>query len=68
MPDIMMCMASGCPKSKLCRRHSDSGTRASEYMQAFWLREDDSPIGDACPNFWRSASAEASIQGEKPNV
>jgi hypothetical protein len=52
MPDIMMCDDPICPLSKRCYRHSDSGTRADPYRQTYWLREDGSPRGDDCPNFW----------------
>jgi len=35
MPDISMCACVLCPSSPTCYRHKDSGTRPSEYRQAW---------------------------------
>ncbi len=35
MPDITMCSAKSCLKSKDCYRHMDSGTVPDEYWQAW---------------------------------
>lgn len=48
MPDISMCAAE-CPKSKQCYRHEDSGTKPSEYRQAYIIRH---PTGDDCELYW----------------
>lgn len=47
MPDIAMCAVGTCPKSAMCYRHEDSGTKPSE-RQAW-----GSGIpGDDCPIYW----------------
>jgi len=35
MPDISMCAATKCPRSKECYRHADSGTKPSEPWQTY---------------------------------
>ena len=57
MPDIMMCDARNCPKSATCYRSADSGTTANEYRQTFWLRDDNSPVGEDCKNYWKVTPA-----------
>ncbi len=52
MPDIMMCSAEVCDRSKICRRHKDSGTVPDPLWQSWWIRDEQSPTGDACPNYW----------------
>lgn len=49
MPDISMCAATGCPKSRQCYRHEDSGTVPNEWRQSYIMGE---PNGD-CRNFWQ---------------
>lgn len=53
MADIMMCDALHCEKSKQCYRHKDSGTQANQYLQTYWLRDEQSPVGDDCDQFWK---------------
>lgn len=53
MPDIMMCEAPLCPLSRTCYRHADSGTRPSQHQQSYWMRDDSSPVGKDCHNYWR---------------
>jgi len=52
MPDITMCQRTDCPLSDVCRRHGDSGTKPGDW-QAWWLPEDDDPVGEECPLLWR---------------
>ena len=67
MPDIMMCDAEECPKARQCCRHQASGTKPSQPMQSWWLRDADSPLGDDCDNFWRvDASVKAAHHGSMP--
>ena len=61
MTDMMMCDAKGCDLSKRCYRHADSGTESDKYRQSYWLRNDDSPIDDDCPQFWERTLLVASI-------
>lgn len=53
MPDIMMCAAKNCSMSSQCYRHADSGTEPCEHRQCYWLRDDNSPSGPDCRNFWK---------------
>jgi len=51
MPDISMCAVTDCPKSNECYRHKDSGTKASEYRQAYFIWPDD--YKGPCEHFWQ---------------
>ena len=37
MPDISMCASYTCPLKFKCYRNPNSGTKASEYRQAWWI-------------------------------
>lgn len=49
MPDISMCAAIFCPKSRQCYRHADSGTKPSEYLQSY----SSFTPGEDCIAFWQ---------------
>ncbi len=49
MPDISMCAASACPRSKECYRHADSGTKPSEHWQTYSAFAHGV---DGCASFW----------------
>ena len=59
MADIQMCLSTICPSSSHCRRHKDSGTKASHFQYygsyepdstgrcaSFWPVQDDAEAGD----------------------
>lgn len=62
MPDIMMCEATGCHLSKQCRRHEGSGTIPDDRRQSYWMRDDESPVGDACGNYWERLPPPPSVR------
>ena len=51
MPDISMCEVKDCQKSKECYRHKDSGTKPTEYRQAYILFP-DWKAPENCEHFW----------------
>lgn len=55
MPDISMCDSATCPLAKTCYRNKLSGTRPSEYRQAFFmgLKED----GEDCRYYWKTKAS-----------
>lgn len=57
MPDIMMCDATNCEKAVTCYRNVASGTEPDPYMQTYWLRDESSPSGDICENYWKVTPA-----------
>lgn len=68
MPDIMMCNAASCDRSKECRRHKDSGTVPDPYRQTWWAREETDPTGINCRNFWRARGSEASNRTQQEGL
>jgi hypothetical protein len=50
MPDITMCGSETCPLKTMCYRNPASGTRPSEYRQAWFLNIDKE--GDDCKHYW----------------
>ena len=50
MPDITMCNSDTCPLAKTCYRNERSGTKPSEYRQAYYLGL--SKEGDQCKQYW----------------
>ena len=50
MPDITMCESVTCSLAKNCRRNERSGTKPSEYVQAYFfgLAEE----GEDCHYYW----------------
>lgn len=52
MPDIMMCDDPACDLAARCYRHPASGTKAHPHYQSWWLKDESSPRGADCPNFW----------------
>lgn len=64
MPDITMCQKVDCPVSGKCYRHSDSGTVANEFRQAYAVWPDDHEGGEDCSLFWkRTAQVAAAHDG-----
>lgn len=47
MPDFAMCIETGCPKSKQCKRHSDSGTKPGVYQSYAGF-----DYANGCEEFW----------------
>lgn len=50
MPDITMCNSDTCPLRAKCHRNPASGTKPSEYHQA-WFYEKETE-GDDCREYW----------------
>lgn len=50
MPDITMCPSDTCDYRTHCYRNPASGTKPSEYRQAWWIEKPD--INDDCRNYW----------------
>jgi hypothetical protein len=50
MPDISMCESVTCPLAKNCYRNGQSGTKPSEYMQAYFLGL--TKEGEDCYYYW----------------
>ena len=54
MPDIQMCSDEDCPFRTRCYRHPDSGTKPSEYWQAWGYFEKVGPPTkpENCKGWW----------------
>jgi hypothetical protein len=49
MPDISMCASVTCPLAKNCYRNELSGTKPSEFMQAYFFGLEE---GGDCHYYW----------------
>lgn len=49
MPDISMCASVTCPLAKNCYRNELSGTKPSEFMQAYFFGLEE---GEDCHYYW----------------
>lgn len=65
MPDITMCSAVSCPRSKTCLRHQDSGTVPSPYAQAY--ADLTSPSLNGCGYYWYKGWIEVDKLNNKEN-
>ena len=50
MPDISMCASVTCPLAKTCYRNGQSGTKPSEFRQAYFLGLTEE--GEDCSYYW----------------
>ncbi len=69
MPDVTMCPSTKCPKAAQCYYNEASGTKPSEYRQAwFMLNQQNSPTEDeACRYFCpRTPLMAAAHDGSEP--
>jgi hypothetical protein len=51
MPDITMCNSADCKLRETCYRNSASGTKPSEYRQAYWVKPPLKEDGN-CDHYW----------------
>jgi hypothetical protein len=51
VPDISLCMDNECPARSRCYRHTASGTKPSEFWQAYSAFKHD-PDKGRCAEFW----------------
>lgn len=52
MPDISMCADEICPSRETCYRSPASGTKPTEYRQA-WMEFRRDPDSERCPDYWQ---------------
>lgn len=52
MPDITMCDNETCPLKTKCYRNKASGTKPSEYRQAWFIWRDEDKEGEDCDYYW----------------
>ena len=50
MPDISMCDSTTCPLAKTCYRNEKSGTKPSEFRQAYFFGPAEE--GHQCKYYW----------------
>ena len=50
MPDISMCDSTTCTLANTCYRNEQSGTKPSEYRQAYFFGLVEE--GDQCKHYW----------------
>ena len=55
MPDISMCGSETCPLKAKCYQNPASGTKASEYMQAWFVGLPEE--GENCNYYWPKGEA-----------
>jgi hypothetical protein len=52
MPDISMCNHAQCTVKDTCYRNAQSGTKPTEYRQAFMILEDTHQGDEKCQYYW----------------